>query len=494
MVKVKIKDLAPGAFFDIGPVKVKVMEHFADGKTLLTATEPIGNRPFTVRPFTYKRQAPEPNPNDFRFSTLKDDLNTDFLAAVAAGGVIPVDRILDAAWDLTASDGVNRYGYVTCKVAMLPEALVRKYYDAGLLEIDDWEWTITPYAGYADYARSVNTGGGLGSNSAWYGLGGVRPALFLAPDTLVSDTTDTDGAYIIQWNQPPTTPSSISHATPQAGKSLTITTGGSTDPEGNAIKYVWERRVDSGNYVQIGITTAKSITDTVPTSGTNYQVRVKAVDANGAESAYKTGTATAISYNTAPVISGSNQNVGAKTAPLTYKYTVTDAEASSQTLTVTETLTNGSKTITLRQYRTTSGAQNTADLTSVWLRLLGGTHVLKITASDGAGGTATRQITFSRTVTRIAASRAISTDAMVTKVFLSLYPADIPADAVLHCEVTNNPFDTTPVWEDISSKVGRFVHIFQNTTAAKGYGLAYRFTITKGGQTVEVVQATVRFA
>ncbi|WP_303408463.1 hypothetical protein [uncultured Alistipes sp.] len=257
---------------------------------------------------------------------------------------------------------------------------------------------------------------------------------------------------------------------------------------------MWERRVDSGNYVQIGITTAKSITDTVPTSGTNYQVRVKAVDANGAESAYRTGTATAISYNTAPVISGSNQNVGAKTAPLTYNYTVTDAEASSQTVTVTETVTNGSETITLRQYRATSGAQNTADLTSVWLRLLAGTHVLKIVASDGVGGTATRQITFSRTVNRIAASRAISTDAMVTKVFLSLYPADIPADAVLHCEVTNNPFDTAPVWEDISSKVGRFVHIFQNTTAARGYGLAYRFTITKGSQTVEVVQATVRFA
>lgn len=186
MVKVKIKDLAPGAFFDIGPVKVKVMEHFADGKTLLTATEPIGNRPFTVRPFTYKRQAPEPNPNDFRFSTLKDDLNTDFLAAVAAGGVIPVDRILDAAWDLTASDGVNRYGYVTCKVAMLPEALVRKYYDAGLLEIDDWEWTITPYAGYADYARFVRTGGGLCNGHAWYGSDGVRPALFVDSEICLS--------------------------------------------------------------------------------------------------------------------------------------------------------------------------------------------------------------------------------------------------------------------------------------------------------------------
>lgn len=186
MVKVKIKDLAPGAFFDIGPVKVKVMEHFADGKTLLAATEPIGNRPFTVRPFTYKRQDPEPNPNDFRFSTLKDDLNTGFLADVAAGGVIPVDRILDAAWDLTASDGVNRYGHVTCKVAMLPEALVRKYYDAGLLEIDDWEWTITPYAGGANGARSVHTGGGLSYYGAWDGDYGVRPALYVDSEICLS--------------------------------------------------------------------------------------------------------------------------------------------------------------------------------------------------------------------------------------------------------------------------------------------------------------------
>lgn len=186
MVKVKIKDLAPGAFFDIGPVKVKVMEHFTDGKTLLAATEPIGNRPFTVRPFTYKCQDPEPNPNDFRFSTLKDDLNTDFLAAVAAGGVIPVDRIVDAAWDLTASDGVNRYGYVTCKVAMLPEALVRKYYDAGLLEIDGWEWTITPYAGNASNARIVYAGGSLNNSNAWIGYYGVRPALFVDSEICLS--------------------------------------------------------------------------------------------------------------------------------------------------------------------------------------------------------------------------------------------------------------------------------------------------------------------
>ena len=387
------------------------------------------------------------------------------------------------------TDANSRKAYPTA------EAVSKSTYTSSSLNASSpwWWWLLTPNAGNADHARNVTSDGGLGHNDAYRGYSGVRPALFLAPGTLVSDTTDTDGAYIIQWNQPPTTPSSISHATPQAGKSLTITTGGSTDPEGNAISYVWERRIDSGVWTQIGITTAKTITDTVPTSGTNYQVRVKAADAHGAESAYRTGTAKAISYNTNPVISGSDQNVGAKTAPLSYAYTVTDSEAASQTLTVKETVTNGSETITLRQYTATSGAQNTANLSSVWLRLLAGTHVLKIEVSDGAGGTAVRNITFSRTVTRVAASRAISTDAKVTKVFLSLYP-DQPIDATLHCEVTNNPFDASPVWEDITGKVGRFVHTFANTTVANGFGLAYRFYINKGSQTVEVIQATVRFA
>lgn len=389
------------------------------------------------------------------------------------------------------TDNNSRLAYPTA------EAVSKSEYKTSSLSSSHpwWWWLLTPNAGRADYVRSVNSDGSLSYSGAWYGHRGVRPALFLAPDTLVSDTTDTDGAYIIQWNQPPTTPSSISRGTPRAGQSLTITTGGSTDPEGDAISYVWERRVDSGAYTQIGITSAKFIVDTVPSSGTNYQVRVKAVDANGAESAYRTGNATPISYNTDPVISGSDQNLGAKTDPFTYDYTVTDSEAASQTLTVTETVTNGTETITLRTYTATSGTQNTADLSDVWLRLLTGSHVLKIYVTDGAGGSAIRLITFSRTVTRIAASRAIATDAKVEKVFLSLYPADHPADATLHVEVTNNPFDDSPAWEDITSKVGKFVHTFTNTTvASSSYGLAYRFYMTKGTQEIEVVQATVRFA
>lgn len=185
-VKARIKDLAPGVCFNAGPVVLKVMEHFTDGRTLLTATEPIGNRPFTVRPFTYNRQDPEPNPNDFRSSTLKDDLNGDFLEALDAAGVIRAHQIVEAAWDLSDHDGTNRYGYVTCKVAMLPEPLVRKYYDAGLLEIDDWEWTITPHADSAYDVRSVTSDGSLGWYGAWGGYGGVRPALFVDSEICLS--------------------------------------------------------------------------------------------------------------------------------------------------------------------------------------------------------------------------------------------------------------------------------------------------------------------
>lgn len=200
-VNARIKDLAPGADFDIGPAKAVILEHFTDGRTLLAATEPIGNRPFTVRPFTYNRRDPEPNPNNFAFSTLREDLNTDFLAAVDAAGVIKADQIAESAWDLSDHDGTNRYGYATCKIAMLPEPLVQKYYDAGLLEIDDWEWTITPHAGYAYLARGVYSVGGLSNDNAWYGNFGVRPAFFVDSEiclTLEPDEVDLSDSALLR--------------------------------------------------------------------------------------------------------------------------------------------------------------------------------------------------------------------------------------------------------------------------------------------------------
>lgn len=187
-VNVKIKDLAPGAFFDIGPAKVLILEHFTNGKTLLVTQEPIGDRPFAVVPFNYRRQD-DKNPNDFSCSSLRNDLNTDFLSAVAAGGVIPIDRIADTAWDLSDHLGGAGYGTVTCQIGLLTPDQYVKYINAGLLPEDywdGWEWTITPSAGSALSARYVRTGGSLGRDSAWRGSYGVRPALFVDSEICLS--------------------------------------------------------------------------------------------------------------------------------------------------------------------------------------------------------------------------------------------------------------------------------------------------------------------
>ncbi len=48
-VKVKIRHLKPGTVFNAGPVVVRVLEHFADGKTLVITDECIADRPFNCQ-------------------------------------------------------------------------------------------------------------------------------------------------------------------------------------------------------------------------------------------------------------------------------------------------------------------------------------------------------------------------------------------------------------------------------------------------------------
>ena len=114
----------------------------------------------------------------------------------------------------------------------------------------------------------------------------------------------TGTAKAIVYNQPPSVPASITFGDPHAGKPLQITCEASTDPDGNPITYIWEHQIDSSGWTQIGSGAETSITDTVPSSGTNYNVRVKARDSEGAESGYRTGSAKAIIYNQPPTIPG----------------------------------------------------------------------------------------------------------------------------------------------------------------------------------------------
>ena len=69
-VRAKLKDLAPGTVFNAGPIDVRVLEHFADGRTLLIADTCIADRHFADQPFKTRPEKPAANPNDWRFSSL----------------------------------------------------------------------------------------------------------------------------------------------------------------------------------------------------------------------------------------------------------------------------------------------------------------------------------------------------------------------------------------------------------------------------------------
>ena len=56
-------------------------------------------------------------------------------------------------------------------------------------------------------------------------------------------TNDIRAAYVL-YNQPPGTPASISFGTPRGGKALALTCAAATDPDGDTVSYVWERRID----------------------------------------------------------------------------------------------------------------------------------------------------------------------------------------------------------------------------------------------------------
>lgn len=192
-----LKDLTPGTVFDAGPIDVRVLDHMTNGTTLLIADKAVAWRPFSLEPLkTRPVEAPTPYPNDFSLSYLKDELNGPFLAAFdTAGGPIRSANIVTADWSLADHRGGFGYGNVKAKISLLPEALFLKY--KALLDLDDWWWLVTPYAGNAYDARIVSTVGGLYSGSAYYGYNGVRPAFFAESGIIL----ESDGGEAVEGHE-----------------------------------------------------------------------------------------------------------------------------------------------------------------------------------------------------------------------------------------------------------------------------------------------------
>ena len=107
---------------------------------------------------------------------------------------------------------------------------------------------------------------------------------------------------------------------------------------------------------------------------------------------------------------------------------------------------------------------------------------MKITATDGFD-TATRTITFTKSVTSLVVQRTtpISASTMPTRIIVTLVK-NVPSNAEVIVEVCNNGFDTTPTWERIETYASGLAHTFSNKTNTAGkWGVNIRVTVNRNG-------------
>ena len=175
MTKANIK-IAPSSVINYGGLDCIVLDVEQD-KILVLAKESIGNMPFD-----------EGNSNNFPKGTLCKYLNGEFIKKLKANGA-DTSALIPTTIDLTSDDGLKDYGETTQKIFLLTCDMYRKYRSV-IPNLDDWWWLATAYStesnGYAYYARSVRSGGGLSYYYAYSGHVGVRPAFYLKSSILES--------------------------------------------------------------------------------------------------------------------------------------------------------------------------------------------------------------------------------------------------------------------------------------------------------------------
>ena len=402
-----------------------------------------------------------------------------FYASTTEVGLANENNVAEGSKLAIFSDNASRLAYPTAEAVSNSE-----YKTSGLAVGRPWWWYLrTPYASNSYIVRDVYSGGALSHTHAYYGYVGARPLCNLKSEILVSDNTDSDGAYTIIWNQPPTTPGSLTMpGTVEGGKTAVISWGQSTDPEGNLSGYVLERSANGGAYAQVYKGLNRTYTDTITFGWNTVQYRVKAYDGAGLESGYYTGQQKAVVNNHPPVISGTDSDLGTKTGPFSQAYTITD-EDSGQTITATEKIDGTVK----RTFTANSGTQYTFTITQAdWVKIQNGSHTLTVEAQDSAGGVATRTFQFAKNETELEfmLSAPLPADDMLTKAIMSV-TRQIPAGAELKVYACNNAFDAAPTWEDVTQAVttGNKFFLSNREKTAESWGFNFKISVKRKNAT-----------
>lgn len=181
----KLAKLSPGRIFNFAGEKFVVMEQ-RDGAAFVLLAQSKESCPFNDKDDAENR-------NDYTRSTLKERIDKWVEAlprtSEEAAAILPFEV------DLSCTDRSKSYGTITVKAAPLTLWQYGQFKELIPLNEDDWYWLVTPWAcrwlrsPYTSHPLSVwrvYSNGGCNCVSYASSSYGIRPALLLNSDLLVS--------------------------------------------------------------------------------------------------------------------------------------------------------------------------------------------------------------------------------------------------------------------------------------------------------------------
>lgn len=194
-------------------------------------------------------------------------------------------------------------------------------------------------------------------------------------------------------NSAPNTPSSISvPSSVKGGETITVMWGAASDPDGNLSGYILEKKTDSAGFSQIYKGSSRSLSDTIVVGSNTVQYRVKAYDSYGKVSSYRTSNTITVTNNSAPEISGRDEDLGGKKAPFKISLSVSDKD--SDTVNVVAKL-NGSILKTINNIKLNTNYEIEIDAARFNALALNARNEIEISATDSKA-TTYRRYTFAR--------------------------------------------------------------------------------------------------
>lgn len=346
-------------------------------------------------------------------------------------------------------------------------------------------WWVAGSASIYNPARAarIQTDGSGGDDVACSSQG-VRPMICLSQDTIISDTPDSDGDYIVFIGTAPSAPRSIEVSEDvRGGSTATVSWGASSNLENYPLRsYVLEMSADGETYEEVYRGTGRTAIVDIEYGTETVQFRVYCINSYGVESTYATSEEVTVFNNHPPEITASTTALGTFTeTPPEWTYTVSDED--NETNTVQEFLDGvlyHTKTPTLdeEQTYTFTGTE--------WRKILNGTHTMKIVTTDAKNETDTKTVTFVKNVTTIEFTKVLvvaSTD-MPTEGILFI-DGSFPQGCDLTIEICNNGYDDEPTWEDVTEyAIDEELFEFTNDTKeAANWGVLVRVTLSRGTAT-----------